>query len=75
MPDNISDELVSGAEAARLLGKHPRTASRRATEAEKTGDRSVSRVGGVWVAPLSWWARVLKPKPMGRPKKYGKQTQ
>ena len=58
---------LSARQAAKLLGRTPRMAARRAKEAAEQGDPNVFRLGRTWLAPESWWREHLKPKPMGRP--------
>lgn len=60
---------LTARQAAKLLGKTPRMAARRAQEAAEQGDPAVIRIGQAWAAPESWWREHLKPKPMGRPRK------
>jgi hypothetical protein len=60
---------LSARQAAKLLGRTSRMATRRAKEAAEQGDPSVIKIGGTWIAPESWWREHLQPKPMGRPRK------
>jgi len=60
---------LSARQAAKLLGRTPRMAARRAKEAAEQGDANVFRIGRAWVAAESWWREHLKPKPMGRPRR------
>lgn len=59
---------LTSQQAARLLGKGARTASRRAREAFEAGDPEVLRVGKAWAAPETWWREHLRAKPLGRPR-------
>jgi hypothetical protein len=58
---------LTARQAAKLLGRTPHMAARRAKEAAERGDPEVIKVGGSWAAPEAWWREHLKPKPMGRP--------
>lgn len=60
---------LTAQQAAKVLGKAARTASRRAREAFEAGDPDVIRVGQAWAAPEVWWREHLRPKPLGRPHK------
>ena len=60
---------LTAQQAAKVLGKAARTASRRAREAFEAGDPVVIRVGQAWAAPEDWWREHLRPKPLGRPHK------
>ncbi|HLY29908.1 MAG TPA: hypothetical protein VKQ36_02660 [Ktedonobacterales bacterium] len=60
---------MSASEAATRLGGSQRVAQMRAKEAFGQGDSAVRRIAGAWVAPLAWWRIVLRPKPMGRPRR------
>lgn len=59
--------LLTALQAAQLLGKAPRTASRRAREAYAAGDPEVIRIGQAWAAPEDWWRTHLEARPRGRP--------
>ena len=77
------DPMLTAAEAARTLGRHPGTAH--VVAARVYGkDPRLLRIGGRWAAPLSWWRGVLEevpqrgkrgqgrqPKPRRRPAKAG----
>jgi len=60
--------FLTARQAAHLLGKAERTASRRAREAAQQGDPQVIRIGQAWAAPEAWWRAHLVPRPRGRPK-------
>ena len=59
---------LTARQAAKLLGRTPSMASRRAKEAAERGDPAVIKVGRAWAAPEAWWREHVKPKPMGRPR-------
>ncbi|HEX8036553.1 MAG TPA: hypothetical protein VF510_22035 [Ktedonobacterales bacterium] len=60
--------FLTARQAAKLLGKAERTASRRAREAAQQGDPQVIRIGQAWAAPEAWWREHLVPRQRGRPK-------
>jgi hypothetical protein len=77
------DPMLTAAEAARALGRHPGTAHVLAVRLYGKDPRLL-RIGGRWAAPLSWWREVLaevpkrgkrgqgrQPKPRRRPAKAG----
>ena len=80
---DVEDPMLTAAEAARALGRHPGTAH--VVAARLYGkDARLLRIGGRWAAPLSWWSEVLaevpqrgkrgqgrQPKPRRRPAKAG----
>jgi hypothetical protein len=59
--------FLTSRQAAKLLGRTPKMAARRAKEAADQGDPNVIRIGQAWAAPEPWWVEHLKPKPRGRP--------
>lgn len=65
---------LTARQAAKVLGKAVRTASRRALEAAQQGDPQVLRIGHAWAAPEAWWREQLTPRRRGRPKRPERDT-
>lgn len=66
------DPMMTAAEAARALGRHPGTAH--VTAVARFGkDPRLLRIGGRWAAPLSWWREVLAEVPQRGKRGQGRQ--
>lgn len=67
MDQEQGEDLLTGSDAARILGRSPRTAQVVARRRQSVGDQTLRRIGNRWVAPLDWWRQMLEEIPQRAP--------